>query len=333
MFSTLPTRASAMRAAVIAMIPAFAACSDAPTSTSNAADVEGLRPNAAVRGCTGRCERPIAFDAGLDASVPVRHIYTVNPDGSGLTQLTNGQHSDNEPAWSPDYTKIVFTSNRHGGPHNVYIMSATGQNVKRLSSIGLAEHSPVISPDGKKIVFVRNWLNGGQGFLWMDIDGKNEKTCAIPGVNREPTWSPDSKKILFTSNMHSTYNGTYDRDVYVIDLNCQGLTRLTTHAAYEANPVWSPDGSKIYFESDRDGQNGIYKMNPNGTNVEMMMLAPVGSYIGYISLNSAATKMLYYSDENGQQFRMVGLNGGASTVLPLPKALASLGSASWSWAR
>jgi hypothetical protein len=74
-------------------------------------------------------------------------------------------------------------------------------------------------------------------------------------------------------------------------------------------------------------------MNPDGTNVELVHLAPVGSYVGYISLNSVGTKMLYYSDEGGQQFRISGLNGGASAMIPLPKSLQSLGSASWSFAR
>jgi Tol biopolymer transport system component len=327
------SRSSAMRAALYAALPAFAACSDAPTSTSTAPDAEGLRANAAVRGeCTGRCDNPIVFDAGTN-QVLIRHIYSVNPDGTELTQLTTGQHSDMAPSWSADFRRIAFISNRHGGQHNVYIMNAKGQQVKRLTNVNLPEASPVISPDGTKIVYVRTWLNGGSGIMWMDIDGNNQKTCAISGFNREPTWSPDGKKILFTSNMHSTYNGTYDRDLYVMDMNCQGLKRLTTHQAYDANPVWSPDGSKIFFESDRDGQYGIYKMDPDGTDTELVHLAPVGSYVGYISLNSAGTKMLYYSDENGQQFRMSGLNGGPSTLLPLPKSLASLGSASWSFAR
>lgn len=331
--STITTRASALRAAVAAiMIPAFAACSDAPTSTPTAQDVEALRPAAAVRECA-RCDNPIVFDAGTDALVQVRHIYTVNPDGSGLTQLTSGQHSDRSPAWSADYRRIVFISNRHGGPHNVYSMNARGGNVKRLTNVDLPEQSPVISPDGTKIVYVREWLNGKTGIMTMDVDGSNEAAYVLSGFNREPTWSPDSKQILFSSNMHSTSGSDDDRDIYIINLNGSGLTRLTMHPAYDANPVWSPDGSKIFFESDRGGQFGIYKMNPDGTNVELVQLAPAGSYIGYISLNAAGTKMVYYSDEKGQQFRMVGLNGGPTTVLPLPKALQSLGSAAWSFAR
>ena len=330
--STIATHASALRAALFALLPTFAACSDAPTSASAAHGAREAQASLAVRDCT-RCDNPIVFDAGTDPLVAIRSIYRVNPDGSGFTQLTSGQHSDREPSWSPDYRRIVFTSDRHGGPHNVYSMNSKGQNLKRLTNVNLPEQSPVISPDGKKIVYVRQWLDGKTGIMFMDVDGSNEAAYPLSGFNREPTWSPDSKKILFTSDMYSTSGNYLDRDIYVINLDGTGLTRLTTDAAYDANPVWSPDGSKIFFESDRGGQYGIYKMNPNGSNVELVHLAPAGSYIGYISLNAAGTKMLYYSDEAGQQFRISGLNGGPSTVLPLPRALASLGSAAWSFAR
>jgi hypothetical protein len=68
--------------------------------------------------------------------------------------------------------------------------------------------------------------------------------------------------------------------------------------------------------------------------VELVQLAPVGTWIGYLSLNAAGTKMVYYNDENAQQqFRISGLNGGASTVLPLPNTLPHLGSPAWSVAR
>lgn len=327
------SRPGATRAAILALLPAFAACSDAPTSTSAVRDVEGMRANAGIRTCS-RCESPIVFDAAAVPGDPVRHIYTVMPDGSGLTQLTSGPHSNREPSWSSNYHRIVFTSNRHGGVQNVYSMNARGQNVTRLTnSAGLPEQSPVLSPDGTKITWVRHWLNGGTGILMMNSDGTNEIAFVLPGFNLHPTFSPDSKKILFSSNLHSTSGSPYDRDIYVMNIDGSGRTRLTWDLAEDNNPVWSPDGSKIFFESDRGGQYGIYKMNPDGTNVELVQLAPIGSYIGYISLNAAGTKMLYYSDEKGQQFRASGVNGGPSTVIPTPKALTSLGSASWSFAR
>src|SRR6266516_5908769 len=55
-------------------------------------------------------------------------------------------------------------------------------------------------------------------------------------------------------------------DIYVINSNGTGLTRLTTDPAYDASPTWSPDGSKIAFMSLRDGNGEIYVMNADGTN-------------------------------------------------------------------
>jgi Tol biopolymer transport system component len=334
MSSLIASHTSAMRAALLTLLPAFAACSDAPTSARIAQGAGEVHAAAAARGdCTVRCVNPIAFDAAAVPGDAVRHIYTVMPDGSGLTQLTSGQHSNRAPSWSANYRRIVFTSNRHGGEHNVYSMNAKGQGVTRLTNVGLPEYWPVLSPDGTKIVWVREFINGQLGILLMNSDGTNEAAFPMGGNNMHPTFSPDSKKILFSSNMHSTSGSPYDRDIYVMNLDGSGRTRLTSHLALDENPVWSPDGSKIFFESDRSGEFGIYKMNPDGTNVELVQMAPAGSYIGYLSLNADGTRMVYYGDAVGQRFQMSSVNGGPSTVLPLPKSLQSLGTVSWSFAR
>ncbi|HUQ80872.1 MAG TPA: DPP IV N-terminal domain-containing protein [Gemmatimonadaceae bacterium] len=333
MSSIIASRAAAVRAAVVALLPAFAACSDAPTTPRAAQGAAEVQANAVLRECV-RCENPIVFDAGSTPADPVKHIYTVMPDGSELTQLTTGQWSDREPAWSSNYKRIVFTSNRHGGVHNVYSMTSKGQGVTRLTnSAGLPEYSPVLSPDGTKIVWARQWINGGVGILLMNSDGSKEVAFVIPGTNLHPTFSPDGKKILFSSDLHSTSGSYLDRDIYVMNLDGSGRTRLTWNSTYDENPVWTPDGKKIVFESDRGGQPGIYKMDPDGSNVELIQLAPAGAYIGYVSVNAASSKVLYYSDEAGQQWRISSLDGGPSTVVPLTSRLGSLGSASWSFAR
>src|SRR5687768_4909958 len=245
------SRSGATRAAntaIIAILPAFAACGDAPTSTPAARGVGDAA--LAVRDCTARCDNPIVFDAGAQPGDGVRHIYTVMPDGSGLTQLTSGQHADQAPSWSANYRRIVFTSNRHGGVHNVYSMNARGEGVTRLTnSAGLLESSPVLSPDGTKIVFVRQWVTGKFGIVLMNSDGTNQGGFPLAGNNLHPTFSPDSKKILFSSDLHSTSGSYLDRDIYVMNLDGSNRKRLTFDAAYDVNPVWAPDGSKIFFES------------------------------------------------------------------------------------
>jgi Tol biopolymer transport system component len=54
-------------------------------------------------------------------------------------------------------------------------------------------------------------------------------------------------------------------EVYTMNANGTGVTRLTTNQAEDAAPVWSPDGKKLAFESIRDGNWEIYVMNSDGS--------------------------------------------------------------------
>src|SRR3989337_2066479 len=62
-----------------------------------------------------------------------------------------------------------------------------------------------------------------------------------------------------TSNLPST------REIYVMNADGTGQTRLTFNPASDINPSWSHDGTKIAFESTRDGNDQIYVMNADGT--------------------------------------------------------------------
>src|SRR4051794_411969 len=54
-------------------------------------------------------------------------------------------------------------------------------------------------------------------------------------------------------------------DIYSVNPDGTGATRLTTNAAQDLEPAWSPDGSEIGFVSLRDGNYEIYTMNADGT--------------------------------------------------------------------
>ena len=68
-------------------------------------------------------------------------------------------------------------------------------------------------------------------------------------------------KIAFTSNRDG------NDEIYVMNADGTGVTRLTDNPASDQQPAWSPDGSRIAFTSTRDGNFDIYVMNADGTGV------------------------------------------------------------------
>jgi TolB protein len=337
MFSTTTSRASAMRAAVIAILPAFAACSDVPTSTNTARGADQLEGANAALVC-GRCEKPIVFDAEPANNNGANHIYMVMPDGTGLTQLTSGASKNYQPGWSAAYQQIVFVSNRHNPATNVpqiYTLVPKHNIVKRITFSGVADHSPAFSADGKKITFVRYVSSDVQKIVVINSDGTGEVVFPFGGSNIAPSFSPNGDKVIFASTMHSRTGAQQDREIYMANADGTNLKRITTDGLSNHNPVWTPDGTKIVFESFRGGVEGIYKMNPDGTQIETLAKAAVGSndWLGWATVNSTSTKVLFWTDMAGkEELRIVGINGGVSTAVPLPAAIEP-GSASWSYAR
>ncbi len=168
-------------------------------------------------------------------------IYSVRSDGTNPTRLTNHPGIDQDPAWSPDATRIAFTSDRDG-PLAIYIMDADGSNVRRLTSAPLPSSRPAWSPDGTRIAFVSR-LNATRDDVYViDADGANRlRLTTDPGADSDPAWSPDGTRIAFSSTR------TGDGDVYVMNADGSNVTRLTTHGRWDGQPAWSPDGSKLAF--------------------------------------------------------------------------------------
>jgi TolB protein len=119
-------------------------------------------------------------------------IYSMKDDGSDLKRLTTHPAIDATPAWSPDRTKIAFSSNRGGNNFDIYIMNADGSGQIQLTTDRAIDTTPTWSPDGKKIAFASN--RGGNNFDIYIMDaadgsGQTPLTAATnPGL---PDISPD----------------------------------------------------------------------------------------------------------------------------------------------
>jgi hypothetical protein len=202
-------------------------------------------------------------------------IYVANSDGSDEQRLTDHAGGDWLPTWSPDGTRIVFCSDHHaiGEDRNqLYVMDADGSNLTRLTYTEGNDEHPSWSPDGSRIAFHSNC-----GLAVINADGSNWTTLVEGGEGlcvRRPTWSPDSWRIAFKSiwPSHHRLPGPYQHDIYVVNDNGAGLSKLATFTSEEWGgwyAVWSPDGSQVAFDIVLDDQERYYAVNSDSSGEPM----------------------------------------------------------------
>ena len=76
----------------------------------------------------------VRTDTDWDANATASHIWRVAMDGSGSTQMTNGEGGESNPRWSPDGGRIAFVANRHDTEHNqVFVMPTRGGEAHAVS--------------------------------------------------------------------------------------------------------------------------------------------------------------------------------------------------------
>jgi Tol biopolymer transport system component len=278
-------------------------CAVSPGASRSVAVVQG---DTVGFGFAVACSDPqpgtrIAFASDRDGDNQVQDIYVMDADGANLVRVTSDPASDDQPAWSPDGSRIVFMSERDG-TQGIFVMNADGSGVVRLTSD--FDTDPAWSPDGSRIAFSRyvgeeamfimnadgsgaNRFTDQQGFAprWSPDGGRIAFTCtdgrlclidadgnnfvAFPMAGLTPDWSPDGSSLVFEG-----FDSQGDTGLFLIDADGSGLVQLTANR--DRRPSWSPDGTRIAFDREVEplGEPDVHTISPDGTGVTRLTTNP-----------------------------------------------------------
>ena len=259
--------------------------------------------------CITNCGK-IVFVSNRDGNY---EIYSCNADGSNITRLTNTP-ADYEawPAWSPDGTRIAFTSGA-----NLFIMNADGSNVVQKTFANVGALNPAWSPDGSRIAF-------SDGGAIMIIDLANDTISYVPNavtasdyISPTPAWSPDGAKIAFESDMiyPNFYYGA--SDIFTVSPDGSGLTNLTPQPWHNDYvyifPSWSTNGTKLSVTLLQfPSQNSIAVMNADGTGLTIIKTIETVYTPTRTSWSPDGTHIAYTDNNN---IKWVASNGSASGII------------------
>lgn len=286
------------------------------------------------------CVPGVAFDSIRDGNP---EIYIMRDDGARLTRLTVNPARDSNPAPSPDGTRIAFQSNRDGR-FQIYVINVDGGGLTRLTNNNSDDTEPIWSNNQANIAFTSNRDDpnpatcGTAGrpcvthiYVMSQTGGGARRVTANPesnlsAVNSNAVWSPDNKKLAFVSNRDG------NDEIYVINVDGSGLTRLTNNPASDTHPTFSPDGTRIAFESNRDGRPQLYTMKSDGTDVKRLTTINADDRKPYWC-PSCVERIVFSSNRDGVNL-IYAINADGSGLVrltsPLPNAVWTDDNPAWS---
>ena len=166
-------------------------------------------------------------------------------------RLTSTPEREQQPRWSPNGDKLVFSTARNGN-FDLFTISRSDEDVAWTDSFDFTttpiatgpknEQDPRFSPDGERIAFVR----GNGDLIVVTADGGNEIVLDEHFYPPTFAWSPDGRWIAYASeDQHA------NSEIFIVPASGGEPYNVSRHPDFDENPVWSPDGKRLLWGSHR----------------------------------------------------------------------------------
>jgi len=287
--------------------------------TGNTRDVRLLAhhmSNAIVEAFTGE---PGVFDTQIVAVANFgqgKEIYIFDYDGEGRRGVSRNGSINLSPAWSPDGSRITYTSYRDNNPDLWMTDLRNGRHTK-LSAFPGINAGAEWSPDGSEIALTLSKDQDSEVYA-LDPSGSILRRLTREwGIDVSPTYSPDGTRIAFVSARLGT------PQIFLMDRDGSNVLRLTKLGGHNVSPAFSPDGSRVAFAGRDEGRFDIFVINVDGSGLRRLTQtegddedptwSPDGNHILFSSSRDGGGKQLYIMTADGKsQSRITGGTGSYS---------------------
>ncbi|MGQ0590859.1 MAG: amidohydrolase family protein, partial [Sphingosinicella sp.] len=218
----------------------------------------------------------VSPDGGTIAFDLLGDIYTMPISGGTPRRITSGLAYDQQPRFSPDGTRIAFTSDRGGGD-NIWVMATDGSGARAITTETFTLlNNPTWSPDGRFIAARKHFTTQrslGTGEIWLyHASGTGSGVALVERPNPqfqkelgEPAFSHDGRYIYFSRN--TTPGNTFEyaqdsnQEVFAIEryeLASGERVEVAGGPGGAVRPEPSPDGRWLAFVHREGGRSHLF---------------------------------------------------------------------------